>query len=616
VTCESAGLAGDPAASTSAVSVIGKPLVMTDRPADEVALLASLTPLRDSTPLLDDHLRLQQRYAEDGFLLVRRLIPPRLYAPVFEEIATILQREGVAQRDRDGCLWWTGASRPQDAVWLSNIDSLKALVDVRIAGQRHPLQGAADLLLGRPAWISWDIGIMESYPTGRPATQIHQDRFGFGDAGDYRRFWMPMTPIPSGDGGLAIAAGSHRGGVRALRPIPLECVPEGMSTTAFEPGDALLLHADLIHATVPYTSNRVRLAMVVNVCADESPHPAIWFDRRPGAITPPRPGPSSQIDELIERQAAALDASAPRSAAILRGLTGRQWPTVPRNIGIFGWDWPLRVLAGLHYLALAGKVTWSEMDRFDFLDPSELFRSITFELARPDRIDDALALLPALLELGADRVDLIQLGTSSGLLTGLDRFEYSYGPRAWGRGGPVLGTGSAEPLTALLERPLRIVRRRAVGLHTVDISTDHGARLLQAFVLPDDARALAQLQAAIEVARDAPPELVRGDYVQLSPRLLSDRDPDALTVVLTVRSTVGLSEPRHRQLLSSLQRAGVDAPIALVSLEPARHDLHPGATTIDRHGDLALEVTRWPGGETRRLATLSRQSGQIRWEAG
>ena len=58
------------------------------------------------------------------------------------------------------------------------------------------------------------------------------------------------------------------------------------------------------------------------------------------------------------------------------------------------------------------------------------------------------------------------------------------------------------------------------------MTTDEGARLLEAFVWPDQPERLERLRAAIEIVRADPPELIRGDYVDLVLRALVERNDD------------------------------------------------------------------------------------------
>src|SRR5439155_5355748 len=123
---------------------------------------------------------------------------------------------------------------------------------------------------------------------------------------------------------------------------------------------------------------------------------------------------------------------------------------------------------------------------------------------------------------------------------------------------------------------------------------EHGARLLQAFVWPDQPERIERLRRAIALARTCEIDLRRGDYVELLPQLLEERREDALTVVFHSVSSTYLTEARYDELVAVLSRAGAAGPLAWVSLEGPRHD--------PDYGGVALDVTVWPDGGTRRLA--------------
>ncbi|HEY3183289.1 MAG TPA: DUF2332 family protein [Gaiellaceae bacterium] len=94
-------------------------------------------------------------------------------------------------------------------------------------------------------------------------------------------------------------------------------------------------------------------------------------------------------------------------------------------------------------------------------------------------------------------------------------------------------------------------------------------------------------------------------YVELLPLLLEERRDEALTVVFDSVSTVYLDEERYQQLVSAPAQAGRDGPLAWLSLVGPRDDREYGAT--------ALELTTWPGGETRRLARVDFHCAWLEW---
>ena len=149
----------------------------------------------------------------------------------------------------------------------------------------------------------------------------------------------------------------------------------------------------------------------------------------------------------------------------------------------------------------------------------------------------------------------------------------------------------------LLSVEIEIGRRRGIDLNPIDVTTDDGARLLRAFVWADQWHRVERLRRAIDIARADPPELVRGDYVELLPQLLADRDPDALTVVFQTASTLYLDRERYDRVRTALHDAAQVAPLGWVSMQ--RWDEE------DKAGDGApLEVALWPERDGRVVARM------------
>ena len=116
---------------------------------------------------------------------------------------------------------------------------------------------------------------------------------------------------------------------------------------------------------------------------------------------------------------------------------------------------------------------------------------------------------------------------------------------------------------ALLDRAPAIVRRRGIDLRPLDVADDEDVRLLECFVWADSEERMARLRQALAIAADDPPEIVAGDYVELLPSLLADRDPERATVVFQTVSTIYLEEERYAELRRIVDAA--DPPVAWIS---------------------------------------------------
>ena len=177
------------------------------------------------------------------------------------------------------------------------------------------------------------------------------------------------------------------------------------------------------------------------------------------------------------------------------------------------WDLPLRLLAGIHYLVLGGDASWGELDAALEQHAEFLARWCAEQEVQTNEVQRSWGLLPAFLSLADARpFDVLELGPSAGLNLLWDRYRYRYSSGTWGSGVLELtGDDRVPPPAELLGHRVEVVRRRGVDLSPVDVTTEHGARLLQAFVWADQADRLERLRRAIDVVRHDPPELIRGD---------------------------------------------------------------------------------------------------------
>jgi hypothetical protein len=277
---------------------------------------------------------------------------------------------------------------------------------------------------------------------------------------------------------------------------------------------------------------------------------------------------------------------------------------VSEIVGEARWDVPIRILGGLHYLALANGIDPWSAPHETLVDHREwLARFVAEQDVQTNEAGRCFALLPAFLELaraGGRRLDLLELGPSAGLNLLFDRYAYRYRRGAWGPAHTDLvlaGDERGEVPVELLSVEIEVGRRRGIDLNPIDVTTDEGVRLLRSFVWADQRHRVERLRRAIDIARADPPELIRGDYVELLPELLADRDRDALTVVFQTASTLYLDRERYDRVRTTLRDAARAAPLGWVSMQ--RWDEE------DEVGDGApLEVALWPERDGRVVARM------------
>jgi hypothetical protein len=146
----------------------------------------------------------------------------------------------------------------------------------------------------------------------------------------------------------------------------------------------------------------------------------------------------------------------------------------------------------------------------------ELVALLSTRSTQTNEVGRATALLPVLGMLGHEcgPLAMLDVGTSAGLVTLLDHFEYRYQP------GGTVGGPSSVVLTCRTTGDVpvpttmpTIVARLGIDRSPIDVADATEARWLEACVWPDQAERFHRLEAAIELARQQPPHVRAGDAV-------------------------------------------------------------------------------------------------------
>jgi hypothetical protein len=276
------------------------------------------------------------------------------------------------------------------------------------------------------------------------------------------------------------------------------------------------------------------------------------------------------------------------------------------------WEAPLRLFGGVHYLELSGVVQhpWPKLRGVLEANRDWLARFVAEHPVQTNEVQRCWGLLPGFLTVADGRaVDLVELGPSAGLNLFWDRYRYRYGEASWGDAdSPLVLSGAAKggPPRDLFATDVAVRSRTGIDRRPVDVTTDHGARLLEAFVWADQPERLERVRKAVEVVRADSPRLMQGDYVEILPGLLDARDLDALTVVFHSVSTVYLREDDRAHLDEIFEAEGERGSLARVSYEFVRDEIG--------YESFALDVQTWPG-EIRRLARLDGHANGMEWLA-
>lgn len=256
-----------------------------------------LSELLPANRLLHDPAALAARYQHDGCLLIRRAIRPSALAGIAGQVASVLERWGVAY-SREG-LRWTGI--PLAAFDLLDLDRVPALADLvgEFETGLDPLSPIATGVCGKVMHLWRGAHVFAAFPDDPShVTPPHQDAFAMNATGDYRRLWIALTDMPFGDGGLGLAVGSHRSGRLPQQPlaefadrpasgqagppspatgIDPALVGDHWHTAGMQPGDLLVFRPELVHRGLPASSDRIRLALSVIVSGTGDPRPPVLY---------------------------------------------------------------------------------------------------------------------------------------------------------------------------------------------------------------------------------------------------------------------------------------------------------------------------------------------------
>jgi len=158
-------------------------------------------------------------------------------------------------------------------------------------------------------------------------------------------------------------------------------------------------------------------------------------------------------------------------------------------------------------------------------------------------------LLPALARL-QQPLALLEVGASAGLCLLPDRYGYDYGralvpARAPGPGAPVFRC-RADAGTPIPAANVDVVWRAGLDLDPVDLEDPDSLRWLEALVWPGEEYRLPGLRAAIAVARDDPPRIVRGDLRRDLAALAAQAPPGATLVVFHTAVLAYVEDPGDR----------------------------------------------------------------------
>lgn len=205
-------------------------------------------------------------------------------------------------------------------------------------------------------------------------------------------------------------------------------------------------------------------------------------------------------------------------------------------------------------------------------------------------------------EVGA--LALVDVGCSAGLNLLPDRYSYDYGSRGTlapevPGPAPVLTCGTRGPVPVPRELPT-VSARLGLDRAPIDVRDEEASRWLRACVWPDQLDRLRRLEAAIEVTRREPPEIVAGDAVDTLAPLVEAAAARGHPVVMTSWVLTYLDSDRRRTFVEQLDDLGRKADVSWVIAESPELvpevPIPPGPDPSVPGSRTAITLVTWRGG--------------------
>lgn len=256
-------------------------------------------------------------------------------------------------------------------------------------------------------------------------------------------------------------------------------------------------------------------------------------------------------------------------------------------------------------------------------DPYPHFRSFCLEhrdemelllanrRVQTNEVNRCACLLPAFgmaSRLSGKSLALVEVGASAGLNLLFDRYRYVYG------NGNTLGDERSpveihcetrgEKMPPLPESMPEISSRVGLDLEPLDVRNPSDASWLEALIWPEEyAHRAPMLRRSIEAVREDPPEMLRGDALDLLPEVLSTIPENAAPCVFHTFTVNQFSEEMRERLTNILAEHSEVRPIYRVSIE----------WIYSEHPLLRLAVFDGGSEEERTLAACDDHGGWMEW---
>ena len=249
-----------------------------------------LAPFHEVLIGTDDPADIRRSFDENGYLLIRGVLNRDLVLGAKAEITGALRAQGFVREDSTDPIVLPGTTAIE--VDGDPLHSLKSPEELMASPE---LQQAVDLAYGEKGYIARSLGIRYSMPTDAAyLTPAHQDYFYIRETDEFRMIWIPLMDMDIVHGGLTIASGSHKHGLkehveaagvysyslkgRTQKGLTPDNVHGVWTSSPFEVGDLLMFHSCVVHRALPNTSDLVRLSL--NAITYPARRPKLWQAER------------------------------------------------------------------------------------------------------------------------------------------------------------------------------------------------------------------------------------------------------------------------------------------------------------------------------------------------
>lgn len=357
---------------------------------------------------------------------------------------------------------------------------------------------------------------------------------------------------------------------------------------------------------------------------DEKPNKAVVMD-------------IADVGEAIAWQAEHLiRANAPCNARVVRALIAvletdtafarrmKSWAGLTLRDAM-----PLRAAGGLHHLLLSGEDRRLEAVYVGITTDQSTVDGIVCDLAKkydtlllpwldgPPQTNEAgrsasvMAGLLWLSERVGSKFALNEIGASAGINTMMDRYAYDLGGTLAGSRGSQMQIkpewrGDAPP-----SNPVQIAGVKGCDINPVDLSDPIQALRLKAYIWPDARIRMSRMDAAIALAAENRPDLVKQDAAEFVREMLEgDQECGVTRVLFHTVMWQYMPQQTTEAITEMMEQAGKAAtaqkPLAWVSVETNR-------ATYNHE----LKIRYWNGskgdGETHLLAQAHPHGAWVEW---